>query len=153
MKRKKVVNSRFAKTPEYKEVIGAIEREGKCPFCPQNFKYHKNPVLKKRGVWFLTKSSWAYRNSHLHFLIVGKKHKERVEELKDGDLKNIFFLVILSSYHFMENNTTGKPVMPVLTPTRKPCRNSLAIISTHSPGSAQNRLKLWLSPKPAGDFA
>lgn len=91
--KKKVVDKRFARKGEYEQVISAIEEEGECPFCPQNFKYHKNPVLKKRGAWFITKSSWPYKNAAYHLLIIGEKHKEKFKELSPEDWENITFLV------------------------------------------------------------
>ena len=93
MKKNKVVDIRFAKKRGgYRNVIKAIEKEGKCPFCPDNFKYHKHPVLKKQGGWFITKISWPYDNNKLHFIIIGKKHKEKISELTSNDMKEILFL-------------------------------------------------------------
>lgn len=86
---KKFVNSRFARKGEYEKVIKAIIAAGHCPFCPENFRYHKNPILRKTKNWFITLSSWPYENSRLHFLILSKKHKEKFEELTLEDFKEI----------------------------------------------------------------
>jgi diadenosine tetraphosphate (Ap4A) HIT family hydrolase len=84
---KKVVNKRFAEGKgEYASVISSIEEKGHCPFCPENFKYHKEPVLKEENGWFITKNSWPYKNAEHHFLIIGKKHKENFDELDNIDL-------------------------------------------------------------------
>jgi len=91
--KKKVVDPRFAKGDGYDEVIKTIEGEGKCPFCPDNFKYHKNPTLNKVGNWFITESSWPYKNSKKHFLIISKKHKEDFQELNGSDFDNMYSLV------------------------------------------------------------
>ncbi|MFA4890387.1 MAG: HIT domain-containing protein [Candidatus Paceibacterota bacterium] len=93
MKKKKVVDARFAKKRDgYHSIIKTIEKEGKCPFCPDNFKYHKHPVLKKQGNWFITKISWPYKNSGFHFIVISKKHKEKISELSSGDIKDILSL-------------------------------------------------------------
>lgn len=92
--RKRVVNKRFAKGKgEYKTVLNTIESKGKCPFCPNNFKYHKKPILKKTGSWFITENSWSYKNAKKHFLIINKKHKENFNELTVEDFQSIKSLV------------------------------------------------------------
>ena len=91
---KKVVNKKYAKGKgEYENVISSIEEKGKCPFCPDNFKYHKEPILKSEGGWFITKNSWPYENTEYHFVIIGKKHKENFLELEDSDFKAVKSLV------------------------------------------------------------
>ena len=89
---KKVVNPKNAKSKEYKEVIKTIAGKGQCPFCPDNFRYHKHPVLKKRGGWLVTKNSWPYANTQNHFVIIGVHHKENLDELSPDDLKNVKLL-------------------------------------------------------------
>ncbi len=86
----KVVNKKFAsRKDDYFKVIKTIEFEGECPFCRDNFKYHKNEILKKRKNWFITKSSWPYKNSFYHFLIIGLKHKEYLLELNQNDFNSV----------------------------------------------------------------
>ncbi len=91
--KKKVVNPKFAKNDEYGEIINIIEKEGKCPFCSNNFKYHKHPILKRQCDWFITKISWPYKNTEHHFLIISDFHKEQLSELNNNDLKNVNFLM------------------------------------------------------------
>lgn len=87
---KKVVNKTYAKGKgEYENVISSIEKKGKCPFCPDNFKYHKEPILQKKNGWILTKNSWPYKNAEHHFIIIGEKHKEDFSELKESDFKSV----------------------------------------------------------------
>lgn len=94
MKIKRVVNKRFAKGKgEYENVINDIEQKGKCPFCPDNFKYHKKPILKKIGTWFVTENSWPYKNTKYHFIIINTIHKEHWGELTTKDFKSIQDLV------------------------------------------------------------
>ncbi len=88
----KIVNPRFAKTSEYREVIGTIEKVGQCPFCPDNFRYHKKPILKKLNGWFITENSWPYKNSQKHFLIISSTHKETLTELSAQDIESVLRL-------------------------------------------------------------
>jgi len=90
---KKVVDKRYAKGKEYKEVIEAIDKENKCPFCPDNFKYHKKPIYRHNGNWFITENSWPYKNADRHFIILGKEHKENFRELTAEDLHSVKILV------------------------------------------------------------
>lgn len=89
----KIVNKKFAKKKGgYLSVIKSIEIEGRCPFCPNNFKYHKKEILKKYGDWFITENSWPYKNTKYHFLIIGVKHKEKLNELTKKDFNSVKFL-------------------------------------------------------------
>jgi len=88
----KVVNPRFAKGKEYRNVINTIGNIGHCPFCPENFKYHKKPILRKLNGWILTENSWPYKNAKKHFIIISEDHKEILNDLKPGDLENILRL-------------------------------------------------------------
>jgi diadenosine tetraphosphate (Ap4A) HIT family hydrolase len=92
MKKKKFVNLKNARKGDYEKVISEILKTGKCPFCPETFKYHKKPIFKKRGNWFLTDNSWPYKNARIHLMIIGKKHKENLSELNQKDLKEVYFL-------------------------------------------------------------
>ncbi|MDD2913314.1 MAG: HIT domain-containing protein [Candidatus Pacebacteria bacterium] len=93
MAKKKFVNLQNARKGEYKKVIEEIVSTGKCPFCKENFKYHKKPIFKKKNNWFLTDNSWPYKNSKHHFLLIGEEHKENLFELTKKDLQSIFFLI------------------------------------------------------------
>lgn len=96
---KKVVDPTNARDEEYKEVITKIMAEGKCPFCPENFKYHKEPILREMGDWFLTKASWPYENAEHHFLIIGKKHKENLDALFSFDM----YVVLALAKHAVQD--------------------------------------------------
>lgn len=85
----KVVNKKFAKKKDYLNVIKTIEAEGICPFCPDNFKYHKKGILKKQDGWFITKNHWPYENTRHHFLIIGMEHKECLSELTNEDFQSV----------------------------------------------------------------
>ena len=85
MTKNKVVDITYARTKEYLEVLRRVEKEGKCPFCPDNFRYHPKPILKKTKKWFITKNTWPYKNAAYHFLIISKNHREKLQELSLGD--------------------------------------------------------------------
>jgi len=87
------VNLENAREGDYKKTIEEITKTGKCPFCKENFKYHKKPIHKKKNGWFLTENSWPYENTDFHFVIIGEKHKENILELTKKDLEAVFFLV------------------------------------------------------------
>ena len=98
---KPVVDKRFAKgKPGYEKVISKIENLGKCPFCPDNFKYHKKPLLKNYKGWFLTENSWPYKNAEKHFLGISEIHKEKFSELTLNDFESIKYLVNWASTKF-----------------------------------------------------
>ena len=94
MSKKKVVDPRFAKDEGYSRVISDIKQKGKCPFCHDDFKYHKERIIHSIGSWFITKNSWPYESSLHHFIILNdKEDKETVEELVDEDMLMIFKLI------------------------------------------------------------
>ncbi len=86
------VNIKNARKGEYKRVIEEIAKTGKCPFCKENFKYHKKPVLKQKGDWILTSVSWPYKNARCHFMILGGKHRENFSELARKDFDDVSYL-------------------------------------------------------------
>ena len=89
---KKFVNVKNARAGEYEKVIKEIAATGKCPFCKENFKYHKKPIYKKRNGWFLTNNSWPYQNTKHHLIILGEDHKENFSELSKKDWESITYL-------------------------------------------------------------
>lgn len=91
-KKRKVVDTRFAKGAEYKAVISAIKKEGECPFCPGNFKYHKHPILKRAHDWFISRSSWPYENAKHHFILLKASHTERIDELSSDNMSDVLVL-------------------------------------------------------------
>jgi diadenosine tetraphosphate (Ap4A) HIT family hydrolase len=91
--KKKVVDPRFAKGARYKKIINEIKEVGVCPFCPENFRWHTKPILKRAGDWFITKNFNPYKNTRYHFLAIKKTHKERLEELSARDWKELSILL------------------------------------------------------------
>jgi len=91
--RKKLVNIRNARQGEYRKVIEEIAKTGKCPFCKENFKYHKKPIYKRKNDWFLTNNSWPYKNTNYHLIILGDEHKENFSEITKKDLESVTYLI------------------------------------------------------------
>lgn len=89
MSTKKVVDPVHAKSKAYQKILKKIQAEGQCPFCPQNFKYHPKPILKKDNNWFITHNTWPYKNTQHHFIIISKSHKEKFNELNLKDFQSV----------------------------------------------------------------
>ena len=89
---RKVADVRHAKGGEYEAVIRKIIADGGCPFCPTGFKYHKHPILKRDGNWFISKSSWPYENTEHHFIILPERHMECVSEIAPSDWASVHLL-------------------------------------------------------------
>lgn len=121
-KNKAGIVKRFAKSKNYKKTLENIIATEKCPFCPDNFKYHKKPILKKYKGWLVTQNSWPYKNTRYHFVFIPKKHKEKFSDLSAQDLETVRHLVnwITGKYkikgggltlRFGEQNYTGATVI------------------------------------------
>lgn len=78
----KFVDLDNARKDDQRAVMQDIEAEGHCPFCMENLRlYHKQPILKETEHWLFTKNQWPYDHTRLHFLIILKKHVERLQDL------------------------------------------------------------------------
>jgi diadenosine tetraphosphate (Ap4A) HIT family hydrolase len=82
---KKYINKKYAKTEDYRSTLEAIEESGICPFCPEHFKYHKKPILKRESGWLITENSWPYVNAAHHYVLIPDAHKEDIGELTARD--------------------------------------------------------------------
>lgn len=91
--KKDFVDPRYAKSADYRAVLEEIIKEGKCPFCPENFRWHPKPTLFEDDQWFLTEAGWKYENAEHHLLLIGKTHKKHFLELSPNDLEKIRALV------------------------------------------------------------
>lgn len=87
------IQKRYAKTKEYRRTLEAIIKTNKCPFCPDNFKYHKKPILKKYHGWIATPNSWPYQNTRFHFVLIPIKHKINFSDLTVPDFQAVKYLV------------------------------------------------------------
>lgn len=87
------VQKKFAKTTAYRDVLATIEKTKRCPFCRENFRYHRRPILKRSGGWIATENSWPYRGTRIHCLLISERHRERFEELTLRDFGAVSRLV------------------------------------------------------------
>lgn len=87
------VDPRFARSDEYEADLKEIAELGVCPLCPENFNWHKEPILNRQGDWLITRSSHPYQGTLHHFLIIGDQHKENFADLTEDDFRNIQLLV------------------------------------------------------------
>lgn len=92
-KNKAGIALQFARTNDYKKILEDIISTAKCPFCPDNFKYHKKPILKKYNGWLATENSWPYPGTKRHFIIISIKHKNKFSDLSAKDFKTVQYLV------------------------------------------------------------
>ncbi|MBI4836295.1 MAG: hypothetical protein HY817_03465 [Candidatus Abawacabacteria bacterium] len=91
-KNKAGIDTRYAKTGDYKDTLESIIKTDKCPFCPDNFKYHKKPILRRYKGWCVTENSWPYANTKHHFIFISKAHKENFAEINDADFHAVRIL-------------------------------------------------------------
>lgn len=101
-KSKKLVNIAGAKgRPHYLSTLKKIDRLGVCPLCPKTMHWHTKPILKRYRGWLITENMNTYRNAEHHFLVIGDKHKETLQELTSGDWSAISHLFnwAIKKYH------------------------------------------------------
>lgn len=91
----KFVDPQNARSGDYQRDLNEIAASGVCPFCPENFRWHRKPILGRFGNWFITEANEPYPNAQWHFLIIGAKHKEHLRELDADDFINVQLLISL----------------------------------------------------------
>lgn len=42
---------------------------------------HKKPILQRGTHWLVTENQWPYKESRRHFLIIARRHAERLSDL------------------------------------------------------------------------
>ncbi len=76
-------NSKRDKESGYNNVIEQIQKDGVCPFCPEQLeKYHKNPILRETTSWLATKNMYPYKGAALHILFIHKKHIVDISDIR-----------------------------------------------------------------------
>ncbi|MCK9497841.1 MAG: HIT domain-containing protein [Candidatus Colwellbacteria bacterium] len=84
-KNKSFCNTGNARNSEQLGVMKSINKNGYCPFCPENFtKNHKKPIIFDGKHWFVTENQWPYSAAKYHFLAITKNHIENLTELPKG---------------------------------------------------------------------
>src|SRR3990170_4987377 len=104
MKNKAGIDARYAKSEEYKRTLATIIKTDKCPFCPDNFKYHKKPILRRYKDWCVTENSWPYENTKYHFIFISREHKENFSDLTDADFNAVR---VLANWVIKKNKIKG----------------------------------------------
>ncbi len=89
------VDNANARTKEYADQLDEIAAAGVCPFCPENFRWHPNPIITTIGDWFVTAIREHYPGAQEHFLIICRLHKERLNELTSVDMDAVLELAKL----------------------------------------------------------
>jgi diadenosine tetraphosphate (Ap4A) HIT family hydrolase len=75
----------------YQEVLEQIVRDGKCPFCWENFlTYHTEPILVQTERWIVTPNFRPYAKGITHLLFVPKLHARHVHELPGAFVQELF---------------------------------------------------------------
>lgn len=88
---KKLVILGAARNENQKKLMEQIEKDGVCPFCPKYFaKYHPKPILRETKSWFVTENMNPYEGTHLHLLLVPKKHVTFPHELSQAAKLDLF---------------------------------------------------------------
>ncbi|MCX6745750.1 MAG: hypothetical protein NTX00_01900 [Candidatus Parcubacteria bacterium] len=144
MQNKAGIEKRNAKTKEYRRTLEAIIKTNKCPFCPDNFKYHNKPILKQYQGWLATSNSWPYKNTRYHFVLIPIKHKINFSDLTNQDFQAVKYLVnwLNKKYkikgggltlRFGEQNLTGATVrhlhFQLIVPQLKPKSKTATVVN------------------------
>lgn len=91
---KKFVSVQAAKSrTAYQELLKKIEKDGVCPFCPDYFVYHPKPILSNGKHWLVTENIAPYEGTQLHFLLLHKKHAERLDQITPAAWSELRVLV------------------------------------------------------------
>ncbi len=102
-KRKRIIDPRYAKSEEYSQVLRDIVKDGKCPFCFENFaefSRSKHTPMKETAGWYLVRNSWPYPNTEHHLLIIPKRHCEELSDLTSSDMVQILELAEYARNYF-----------------------------------------------------
>ena len=91
-KNKAGIALQFARTKGYKKILQNIIASNKCPFCPDNFKYHNKPILKIFNGWMATENAWPYAGTKRHFIIISVKHKNKFSDITPKDFQAVQYL-------------------------------------------------------------
>lgn len=83
---------------KYGSVIANIQKDGVCPFCPDQLKkYHKNPIIEETKYWLVTNNMYPYKNVKHHILLIHKEHIATMQEMSNeawAELHEIFLRAI-----------------------------------------------------------
>ncbi|MDO8183728.1 MAG: HIT domain-containing protein [bacterium] len=87
------INSIHSRRGKYAKLLKQIEQDGVCPLCPKYLsKYHQKPIIKTGKYWLLTENQNPYEGLKYHFLVIHKKHKVNLTDLKSTDFSDLLNL-------------------------------------------------------------
>jgi ATP adenylyltransferase len=78
---------------DYAQTLQQITRDGVCPFCPHNFKYHTRPILRRSRSWLVTENSTPYTGAKRHLLFILKRHVEHCAEMSTQEWSDLHLQV------------------------------------------------------------
>lgn len=79
----KNLNLKNAHDKKQLEKMVEITKHGVCPFCPKYLKkYHDTPIIKVGENWIITSNDYPYKGTKYHFLLITKKHLNKITQLK-----------------------------------------------------------------------
>lgn len=91
-------NTQHRPDGKYDSVIANIQKDGVCPFCPDQLsKYHKNPIIEETKKWLVTNNMYPYKNAKHHILLIHKEHIQDIKEMSNEawtELHEIFLRAI-----------------------------------------------------------
>lgn len=85
MKGRNFVDARNARSQDYNRIINEIGDKGVCPFCPENFSWHTEPIIKRNARWLLTTNFRPYEHAKYHLLLINRRHIEEIKQMKTQD--------------------------------------------------------------------
>lgn len=76
------INISATRREDQRAVMEEIQRQGHCPFCPENLKkYHAAPIIVEGEFWILTDNQWPYEKIKHQLLAISKVHVEHIKDL------------------------------------------------------------------------
>lgn len=82
------------RTKSQLQIMRAIRKSGRCPFCQENlFLYHNKPIILEGDYWLLTENQWPYPGKNVHLLLISRLHCERICDLGPAAHAEFFSIV------------------------------------------------------------
>jgi len=87
------INLSHARTEEQRLLMKRIEKDGVCPFCPENIEhYHAHPVTLRYSC-MVTRNMAPYSGAKEHWLIIPKRHIQKFSDLSAYEQQEIFLVM------------------------------------------------------------
>lgn len=80
--KKRHFNIKNARVPEQLKKMQDLQKRRICPFCRKHFeKNHKEPILREKRWWLVTKNDYPYDGTKIHLLFIYKKHIDSADKI------------------------------------------------------------------------